>query len=116
MTTIRGWAGIRPDYNGLIRFGHTSTETDELNPLWPFRPSAPDPIIDQARGLGLTPVIDVAQVEEHIAPKRGRDPVEVQRSKLVPLGDDHQRVGTLGRDISVVGELHAGQHLLRLVA
>src|SRR3954454_24515342 len=107
MMTIRGWAGIGPDYNGLIRFGHTSTETDELNPLWPLRPSAPDPVIDQARRLGLAPVIDVAQVDEHLAAKRRSDPVEVERSELVPLGDNHQRVGALGRGISIVGEFHS---------
>src|SRR4051794_23472903 len=97
MTTIRGWAAMRPDYNCLIRFGHTSTETDELNPLLSSRLARADPVIRQSSLFGLASVIDIAQVDQHLPAKRRRNPLEVERSELIPLGDDHQRVRALGR-------------------
>src|SRR5947209_19057976 len=72
--------------------------------------------VAQPHLLGLSPVVDVAQVNENLAAHCRSDPVEVERAELVPLGDDDQRIGAIRRRIGVLGKLDTGEDLLGLLA
>src|SRR5215210_2707158 len=73
-----------------------------------LNPAPPDSKISKARLLGLLAVVDIAKIDQHLAAHRRRDFLEVERSEFVPFGDDHQRIGAVGRRISVMGKVDPG--------
>ena len=78
--------------------------------------SAPAHAVEgKARLFSLAAIVDVAQVDEDLALERGGDALEVEGAEFVPLGDDHQRIGSVGGGISIVGEVYAGHQLFGLV-
>ena len=73
-------------------------------------------IISKPGFFGVGTVVDVAQINEDLAAEQAGDAVEVERPELVPFGDNDQDIGALGCRIGVLGELDAGEDLLRLLA
>ncbi len=69
----------------------------------------------QARLLDLLGRIDVAQVDQHRLAHRGGQPLEVERAQRVPFGDQHHRVGALGRLVGAGAELDFGHERPRLL-
>ena len=72
-------------------------------------------MIGKAGLLRIAAVVDVSQVNEHLAAEDRREPVEIECSEFVPFGYDDHRIGPFGRGIGVVGELDAVKDLLGLV-
>src|SRR4029450_10825230 len=76
---------------------------------------ASDGEIREAQCLHLLPLVDVAAVEadrrahRFLEPRTGRlshqslEPRNVRLAELLPLGDDHQRVGVLQRVVVLAG-------------
>src|SRR5690242_12000188 len=59
--------------------------------------------------LGPRPVgrPDVAPVEKHGALQQRLEALEVRAAVLGPLGDQHQRIGSVGHAVDVFGEAYA---------
>ena len=57
------------------------------------RPHAPDAVVVEAPARHVVGLIDVAQVDQDRPRHHGLQAVEIERAELLPLGDDHQRVG-----------------------
>src|SRR3546814_18522556 len=54
---------------------------------------ASDRVIGEALGDQFVGVVDVAQVDHQFAPEQSADPPQIERAKLVPLGQDDYGVG-----------------------
>src|SRR4051812_3411165 len=108
--------------SGRTGFGTVTVSGRSRVPSPPTRITAcigasglPDALVDQAgRADGLR-VEGVAPVDEHVAGHRLGDLGEVDLLELVPLGDEHDRVGARDAAEGVVGEVEAGHHPPRLV-
>src|SRR5437764_13097280 len=66
-------------------------------------------VVYKAEFRHLGRAIDVAQVDQHRLLHHRFDAVEIERAELLPLGDDHQRIGALGARVRTVGECDAGK-------
>src|SRR5689334_16756545 len=90
--------------------------TPSLRWLGPFYPPAADAEITKASFFRFLAIIDVPKVDQDPAAKRRRNFLQVERSELVPLGHDDERVCTRRRGVRVIRELDSIEHLLGLLA
>src|SRR3954470_1991854 len=74
---------------------------------------APDPLVVQARRADRVRLQRVAPVDDQPAVHRLGDGRPVEVAELVPLGDQHDRVGVAHRVDGRVGELDAVDELAR---
>src|ERR1700689_1766951 len=74
---------------------------------WIRSPPA-DALVDQARGADRLRLQGVAPVDDHVATHAGCDRGPVELEELGPLGDQHHRIGLLGRGKRRVAKVAPG--------
>src|SRR6188474_1388185 len=55
----------------------------------PLRLAAADAVVDESGLLGLTPMVDVPEVDQQLTLHPGGQVIKIERPKLVPFGDNH---------------------------
>src|SRR5579884_265157 len=106
------------EVNGRSRVPSPPTRISACTPNAPGpapAESAADPLVDEARGLRLRTVDEVAAVDQDPAARHLGHPRPVEVGELGPLGDDDEGVGPFGRLERRVGELDAVHQLARLL-
>src|SRR6266851_2888144 len=90
----------------------TSSRSQRCDPRKPAPPvttarksGTADAPVDEAAFAHRLGVEDVAAVDDHRTAHQAFDPIEVELAKLVPLGDDEQRVRTGGHGVGVLAIL-----------
>jgi hypothetical protein len=61
---------------------------DDLKCRYKILAPATDADVGEAMPRHLVAAIDIAQIDEHRIAHDGLQPIEVERAKLVPFGDD----------------------------
>src|SRR5215471_2927824 len=102
---VSAWASQRAHLSNA-----TSTPVESKSALAAAtRPPATDAVI--RKPLQFLGAIYVAQINKHGLPHHALEALEVEGAKLLPFGDDDERVGAFGAGIGTVAECDACEHL-----
>src|SRR4051812_24211099 len=113
MTVIRGLSSILPV---ITRQSASDTLQSTMEKSLERRPPAANAMVAKACFFRLGRVVNVAKVDQGLAGERSRDTIQVQSSEFVPLGDDHEHIGSVGCSIGIIREFNSGKDFLRLFA